>query len=473
MALDPQTLEAYSTQFHADPVRRISESVLNKVRIGDVTTNPEIVPVRDFKFRLDPPSLPMTNQEKSGRCWIFSFTNLLRHKLVKHYKLDPKFQLSQKYVLFYDRLEKCNTLLEVMYFMAHQGKPTHSLEMSTLRNYFMTDGGTWAFFVNVVKKYGIVPQDLYPDNQQAKATGDLDDLLLQFVEGHGSTIDRLVATPSPTMRADFEALKENALHRCYDTLMSFLGAPPTQVLWRYADAKGAVHEPIKVPTTPLLFYRRFVKPVVDVADFVVLSNDPRNPLDRLYSVELVHNVLESVLVEDASANPDGVIALDKIPTEVYLNVPTKTMRDAVFKSIRENMPAPFAADVAHYMRANESRLDTNMNSLDLLGISPLKPKKELYENMLSAPNHAMLFVACNGKTGDWQVENSWGVIDTEHPYLTMSDDWFEHYVCQVVIHKRYLPARTRLRYNALKKAGKYTYYPFWDIFGGLSRGNGI
>lgn len=32
------------------------------------------------------------------------------------------------------------------------------------------DGGQWDMFVNLVEKYGLVPQALYPDSFNAKAT---------------------------------------------------------------------------------------------------------------------------------------------------------------------------------------------------------------------------------------------------------------------------------------------------------------
>ena len=48
----------------------------------------------------------------------------------------------------------------------------------------------------------------------------------------------------------------------------------------------------------------------------------------------------------------------------------------------------------------------------------------------------------NDKTTTWQVENSWGFSDNETPgldgFLCMDDKWFDEYLGQIVIHKKFL-----------------------------------
>ena len=60
--------------------------------------------------------------------------------------------------------------------------------------------------------------------------------------------------------------------------------------------------------------------------------------------------------------------------------------------------------------------------------------------------HAMTLVGVNLDNNDytttWQVENSWGFYDNETPgldgFLCMNDNWFNEYLGQVVIHKKFL-----------------------------------
>jgi bleomycin hydrolase len=45
----------------------------------------------------------------------------------------------------------------------------------------------------------------------------------------------------------------------------------------------------------------------------------------------------------------------------------------------------------------------------------------------------------NGKARKWRVENSWGKDRGDDGFFTMSDDWFDDYVLNVIVPKKYLP----------------------------------
>ena len=55
----------------------------------------------------------ITNQESSGRCWMFAGFNMLRPKVMDKLKLGT-FKMSTNYLFFWDKLEKSNTFLESM-----------------------------------------------------------------------------------------------------------------------------------------------------------------------------------------------------------------------------------------------------------------------------------------------------------------------------------------------------------------------
>jgi bleomycin hydrolase len=73
-------------------------------------------------------------------------------------------------------------------------------------------------------------------------------------------------------------------------------------------------------------------------------------------------------------------------------------------------------------------------------------KKDRFFITEQKTTHAMTFVGINldnkGNTSTWQVENSWGYFDNETPgldgFLCMDDKWFDEYVGEVVIHKKFL-----------------------------------
>lgn len=61
--------------------------------------------------------------------------------------------------------------------------------------------------------------------------------------------------------------------------------------------------------------------------------------------------------------------------------------------------------------------------------------------------HAMVFqgvnIDDNGKPNRWRVENSWGKDAGVDGYYIMSDAWFDEYMYQVVVDKKYLTEEQR------------------------------
>ena len=55
----------------------------------------------------------VTNQKRSGRCWLFAALNIMRPVVIEKYKLD-EFEFSLNYLAFWDKLEKANFFLETV-----------------------------------------------------------------------------------------------------------------------------------------------------------------------------------------------------------------------------------------------------------------------------------------------------------------------------------------------------------------------
>jgi bleomycin hydrolase len=84
----------------------------------------------------------------------------------------------------------------------------------------------------------------------------------------------------------------------------------------------------------------------------------------------------------------------------------------------------------------------------------------------SAMNHAMVITGVNikGETATkWKIENSWGDTTGEKGYYIMSSSWFDSYVYQAVVMKKYLTEEELAAYNS-----KPVVLNPWDPMGTLA-----
>ena len=78
--------------------------------IDDLAKNYNAKPV-DNHFSVETKRQSITNQQSSGRCWMFSGFNVLRSNFAQ--RTDSlRLELSHSYLFFYDQLEKANLFLQ-------------------------------------------------------------------------------------------------------------------------------------------------------------------------------------------------------------------------------------------------------------------------------------------------------------------------------------------------------------------------
>ena len=107
-------IKQFREQFSSDPRAKMGQNCLHRTSIKDLTINQSVLQNTDvnvFSHKLD--GWGVTNQKKSGRCWLFAMLNLLKRNTAV--KLDVKeFEFSQSFIQFYDKLERSNHFLEAM-----------------------------------------------------------------------------------------------------------------------------------------------------------------------------------------------------------------------------------------------------------------------------------------------------------------------------------------------------------------------
>src|SRR5262245_65450078 len=71
-------LELLRKDFAANPVYRLAQNAVTRVTVDDVAINREIVSSIDHSVSTTLDDWKVTNQQRSGRCWLFAGLNLLR-----------------------------------------------------------------------------------------------------------------------------------------------------------------------------------------------------------------------------------------------------------------------------------------------------------------------------------------------------------------------------------------------------------
>src|SRR5215472_16128566 len=112
-------LELLRKDFAANPAYRLAQNAVTRVAIDDVALNRDIVNNTDHSLSVLLDDWKVTNQKRSGRCWLFAGLNLLRVGAMKKMGLK-EFEFSQNYAMFWDKIERANYFLEAVIETADQ-----------------------------------------------------------------------------------------------------------------------------------------------------------------------------------------------------------------------------------------------------------------------------------------------------------------------------------------------------------------
>lgn len=221
--------------------QHIARNALTHARFSKVIIDPNRVNAlhTTFSDELDI-TTSTSDQQRSGRCWLFSFLNVLRAHMVKRYELDADFEFSQVYMFFWDQLEKCNWFLHTIWTLIHEDKPYDDPYVRELLKEPLSDGGQWHMIQNLVHKYGVVPRHAMQESHQANNTEQMTTLLSsrlrefahQFRQRHRRD------TNASSSRLDYERAVRPMLYEIYTILCVFLGEPPKTIRWEYNPSEA-------------------------------------------------------------------------------------------------------------------------------------------------------------------------------------------------------------------------------------------
>ncbi len=417
-ALTPELLTQYQAGFREKPEHKTIMNAIVKNGIGAVAIDHQAAYRMTHSFSHEIETGPITNQKQSGRCWLFAGLNVLRVDIAQ--KLGVKeFELSQSHLMFWDKLEKANYFLESI--LDTLGEPTEGRLVAWLLANPMQDGGQWDMFVNLVEKYGVLPKSAMPESFHSSQSMMMNRILTAKLRENAARLRAAhqAGRPESALRGD----KETMMAEFYRMLCHFLGEPPEQFDFEYRDADKVFHAERNL--TSKTFYQRYVDR--SLKDYVSVINAPTDdkPFNHTYTVQYLGNVVGGRAV-------------------LYLNVAVDVLRDLAVAQITDNEPVWFGCDVGKMMERERGSLDPAQFDLAAaLDVEFSMSKAERLDYGESQMTHAMVFTGVNlvqGQPNRWKVENSWGTETGNKGFYVMSQSWFEDYMYQIVVHKKYLSA---------------------------------
>ena len=132
-------LQSFGADYEASAERRIATLALSKSELNSVAFCSKGAGAMRQKFSVEVPTLEVTNQKASGRCWLFAATNVLRERIAQTRNLE-NFELSQSYLAFWDKFERCNYFLESILETADL--PTNDRTVMHILSTGVHDGGS-------------------------------------------------------------------------------------------------------------------------------------------------------------------------------------------------------------------------------------------------------------------------------------------------------------------------------------------
>ena len=224
--ITPEVLKQLEGSYTATPAEKALRNAVSNVSIQKMAVNQENTQAKDTYFNVEVKNTGISDQKGSGRCWLFTGTNLLRGRAMR--TLDMKdFFLSQVYLFFYDQLEKSNLFLQGI--IDTRKEALDSQMVTWLFQHPQADGGTYTGVADLVAKYGVVPQDVMAETFVSNGTSEFNGHLKRKLREFG--IQLREKSEAGASEKDLQAMKVEQLKTVWRMLVLAYGEPPKTFTW--------------------------------------------------------------------------------------------------------------------------------------------------------------------------------------------------------------------------------------------------
>ena len=360
-------------------------------------------PVYQFTEIVEVPNTSVKDQNRSGTCWSFSGISFLESEILRMGK--GEYDLSDMYPVF-----KCYILKGDKYVRMH-GRT----ELAT--------GGASNDVADVLKNYGIVPEEAYPGlsyGVDAHDHSELDAVLTGFLSGVVKG-----GKPTTAWRAAYKSILETYLGQDPE---SFTYNGKTYTPRSFADELGLDgNDYIKFTSfTHHPFYTQYEMDVPDNWNGGMVYNVPIDEFQRIVE-EAVKNGYSLVWGGDVSD-------------------PGFSWRNGV-----AIMPDAETTDLTGTDRDKWETLSQNEKRKNAYSFERIVPEKQIsqedrqknYDSWAATDDHGMHLVGmAKDQNGNiyFKIKNSWNVDNPYKGYLYMSVPFFRSNTLDIMVHKDAVPA---------------------------------
>ena len=431
--LSAEMLEQISATYQDNAYDKAISNALAGTSISTLAVNADNAAMIDTHFSHRVRTKGITDQQSSGRCWLFTGLNVLRAKMIDKYGL-PSMEFSQNYLFFYDQLEKANLFLQGV--IDTKELPFDDRKVDWLFSNPLSDGGQFTGVSNLIMKYGLVPAEAMPETYQANNTSQMANLLklklredglalrktFEAAYNEGKNLPKKAAGKlMDKVNAELQQMKIEQLSEIYRMLALCLGEPVKEFQWTRCDKDNNIID--RKTYTPKSFYDEFIGEDLE-NNYVMIMNDPCREYGKVYEIDYDRHVY------------DG-------HNWLYINLPVERIKEMAIASIKDNVAMYFSCDVGKFYSRSKGTLDiANFDYDSLMGVEFGMNKQERVMTHASGSSHAMTLIAVDivdGKPVKWMVENSWGPASGYKGCLIMTDEWFNEYMFRLVVEKKYVP----------------------------------
>ena len=214
--------------------------------------------------------------------------------------------------------------------------------------------------------------------------------------------------------------KERFLQENYNLLSKILGEPNFKFDYEYKDKHD--NYIIYKNMTPNDFKNKFL--TLDLDDFVSIGNLPmyNKEFYKIYSKKYLGNIHKSSYAS-------------------FLNLPIEDLKELAIKQLKDGIPVWMGAHIIKYRDKKSGILDIRLYDYkDTLNFKPLTKKESLDLHDIEM-HHAMTFCGVHlleNKPVRWKIEDSYGDKEKVNGYYIMNDNFFNEFVLNVIIDKKYL-----------------------------------